>query len=130
MFSLSFFVFIVCFYMCLFDCKCKNLKRLGENRQNTERNRNKHIKHQRKTEKQRNTRYPAHEPPRIFCAIYSRRFVGWIYCISVYFCFFFELLCFLFYSVVFRFRLVFLSFCIYNRTQTHINTKTNIEKLK
>ena len=30
---------IICFYMCFFDCKCKSLKRLGENNKQTERNR-------------------------------------------------------------------------------------------
>ena len=41
MFSLKFlcvFLFF-CFYMCFFDCKCKSLKRLGENRKKTKRNR-------------------------------------------------------------------------------------------
>ena len=85
-------VFVVFFFECLcfvfmflymcFDCKCQSLKILGEN-----------LKHRKKDNQQnrttlrkinRNTGYPALEPPQIFCAIYySRRFVGWISCISV-----------------------------------------------
>ena len=49
-FPSSFSVFF-CFYMCFFDCKCKSLKRLGENRKTTERNITKNIKTRRKTEK-------------------------------------------------------------------------------
>ena len=30
MFSFEFLCFSFCIYMCFFDCKCKNLKRLGE----------------------------------------------------------------------------------------------------
>ena len=111
--------------MCLFDCKCKSLKRLGENIKN---NRKKHkqteqLKEKHK-QKNRNTGYPAHEPPRINRTNYSRRFVGWISCISVVFpvflwvflfvCLFMFLLCF---------RLVLLSFCVYNRKNTYKNRK-------
>ena len=104
----SFFFFKQCLCMCFFDCKCKILKQLGE-----------HIKIQKEQQ--------------TFCAIYSRRFVGWILCISVFVLFFFEfffVFCFLsaslciflfFFSFFLNkcFRLVFVSFCIYNR-QAHI----------
>ena len=50
--------------MCFFDCKCKSLKRLGENIKQTER----YIKQttdklkEKHKNKHRNTGYPAHEP--------------------------------------------------------------------
>ena len=119
-------MFFVCFYVCFFDCKCKRLKILGENINKN--NRNKHKQQQTNSKKyiktNRNTAYPAHEPPRINRTNYSWRFVGWIYCISVLFMCFFEFLCFvvMFLSVVcLCFRLVFLSFCIYNRKNTYNN---------
>ena len=117
--------------MCFFNCKCKRLKRLGENilkKKKKKKNRKKHkkekYKNSKKNKKKRNTVYPAHEPPRIICAICSRRFVGWKSCISVVFCF--SLSCyivFMFLSVFVCFRLVFLSVCIYNRKNTYTNKK-------
>ena len=127
------FEFLCCFYVVicvLFDCKCKSLKRLGENITTTEINRTTNRTTQKKTENNRNTVYPAHEPPRINHTNYSRRFVGWISCIYVVVCFFLELLCLcvcFFMSFVLCFRLVFLSVCIYNR-KTHI-TKNKTNKL-
>ena len=64
MFFLCFSVFLrvcllcLCFYVCLFDCKCKSLKRLGENRKNKKKHK-KNIKTQRKTEKQKNQKSPS-----------------------------------------------------------------------
>ena len=46
-FSQSFYVCVVCFQMCFFDCKCKSLKRLGENIK---------TKQQKETNNNRNTR--------------------------------------------------------------------------
>ena len=118
------------FYMCFFDCKCKSLKRLGENIKKNDRKKHKQNRTTKGKQKNINTGYPAHEPPRINRTNYSRRFVGWIYCIYV-FMFSFEL--FLFFCYVsfclFCFRLVFLSFCIYNRTNIYKNiTKQNNSK--
>ena len=49
--------------MCLLDCKCKSLNRLGENRTKQKTNKNKTEKASRKTFKQnRNTGYPAQDP--------------------------------------------------------------------
>ena len=71
----------------------QKLKKTGRKHKiKTERNRTTNRKHSKKNINIINTGYPAHEPPRIFCAIYSRRFVGWILCIyvcSVVFMFFF-----------------------------------------
>ena len=50
--------------MCFFDCKCKSLKRLGENRKTTERNINKKQNNSKENSKNRNTGFPAHEPLR------------------------------------------------------------------
>ena len=75
----------------------------------------------------RNTGYPAHEPPRRNHTKYLRRLVGWISCISDCFLFVLELFCccFCFFMFCFVFAVMFspslLSFCIYNRT-THITT--------
>ena len=55
------FVFVCC-YMCLFDCKCKNLNRLGEHIQHINEAEKLREKH---NNKHRHTGYPAHEPPRI-----------------------------------------------------------------
>ena len=51
-------------YLCFFDCKCKSLKRLGENRKQTETNRKTTEQLEGKQKTNRNTGYPAHEPPR------------------------------------------------------------------
>ena len=112
----------------MFDCKCKNLKKTRRRHKT-----NKHKDTYKQTEqleekhkKNRNTGYPAHEPPRINRTNYSRRFVGWIYCISVFSVFFSlsfsVVLCFFMFCCL-CFRLVFLSFCIYNRTITYTNIK-------
>ena len=50
LFSFEFFFFF-CFYMCFFDCKCKSLKRLGENIKNNRKKHKKNRKTRRKTEK-------------------------------------------------------------------------------
>ena len=42
--SSSLFLLFVCFYMCLFDCKCKSLKRRGENIK-TQKIIKEHLKH-------------------------------------------------------------------------------------
>ena len=52
MFSFEFFCFF-CFYLCFFDCKCKSLKRLGENIKQTERNRKTTEKLEGKQKKQK-----------------------------------------------------------------------------
>ena len=101
-FPSSFFVFLLCFYMCFFDCKCKSLKRLGKNRKKTERNIKKKQKNSKENRKNRNTGFPTHEPPRINRTNYSRRFVGWKSCISVFYVF---LRVFLFFLCFFLFFL-------------------------
>ena len=61
-FRLVFVCCLVCCYTCLFDCKCKSLKRLGENKQEVKSfEKNMYLQKR----KNRNTLYPAHEPPRI-----------------------------------------------------------------
>ena len=72
---------VLCFfYICVFDCKCKSLKRLGENIQNIKKHKqNKQNNSKENIQQNRNTGYPAHEPPRINQTFLSRRFVGWIY---------------------------------------------------
>ena len=63
-FPLSFYVFYV-FICVVFDCKCKSLKRLGENitkQKETLKQTKEKLKE--KQQKNRNTGYPAHEPPR------------------------------------------------------------------
>ena len=119
MFSFEFFC-CLCFCMCLFDCKCKSLKRLGENI--TNRKKHKNNRKQLNKKKNRNTVFPAHEPPRIIRVIYSWRFVGWIYCIFLVLWVFLLFLCFF----VLCFRLVFLSFCMYNRKNTYTNITKHI----
>ena len=64
-FPLSFYV-VCCCYMCFFDCKCKNIKILGENSKTTERHRQQKHKNSKeninnKTLKQnrKNTNLPA-----------------------------------------------------------------------
>ena len=115
-----------------FDCKCKNLKRLGENI-NTNKTKNRQLREQHKKEN-RTTGYPAHEPPRIYVSyIYSRRFVGWMSCISVFVYVFLEAFLFLFVYFCFClcFRLAFLSFCIYNRQNIYNNiNKQKYKKLR
>ena len=97
---------LFCCYMCFFDCNCKSLNRLGESITKTQTNRTTSRKHK----NNRNTRYPAHEPPRIYIYIYiyisyiySRRFVGWISCISVVYVFLDAFLFFLFFFFFFFF---------------------------
>ena len=51
MLSFEFCCFCLCFYMCLFDCKCKSLKRLGENIKKTKIN---HKETYKKTKKTKN----------------------------------------------------------------------------
>ena len=48
--------------MCFFDCKCKSLKILGENIQQTEQNIQKQEQLEENMNKNINTGYPAHEP--------------------------------------------------------------------
>ena len=62
-FPYSFYVFF-CFYMCSFDCKCKSLKRLGENlTKQTEINNNKTEQLEEKHKQNNiNTGYPALDP--------------------------------------------------------------------
>ena len=125
-FSLS-VVCVFCCHMCCFDCKCKSLNRLGENRTDRKQNR----KASRKTKKHRNTWYPAQNPTANKCNMFvSRRFVGWISCISVFLCslFFSKLFCSVF--CLFCFRLVYLSCCINNRTHTYTNIKQTHNKLR
>ena len=76
----------------------------------------------------RNTGYPAHEPPRI--NIWYLFAVGsWAgYPVFLLLCFLFSKPFWLFLCFV-CFRLVDLSFCIYNR-KTHINTYINITKTR
>ena len=127
--------------------KLKNTRR--KHKTTTDKNRTTTEQLEGKHKHNRNTGFPAHEPPRIICAIYSRRFVGWKSCFSVLFVFlrvfiylfmFFNVsLCFSFFFFSFffffkRFRLVFLSFCIYNRNNTYKkqdknknNSKENIK---
>ena len=117
MFSFELLCCCLCCYMCFFDCKCKSLKRLGENiTQNRKQHKQKHKNSKNNTKNNRNTVYPALDPT-------ANKYLsgsGWEICC---FGFFLELLCFV--SVSFCFRLVFLSFCIYNRTNTYTNiTKT------
>ena len=133
-------MFVFCVYICCFDCKCKSLKRLGEN---TKTNRKKHNQHNNsknnicktKTQKYRisSPRTSANKSHKLFaevrgleilylccfcllCFIYIYIYI--YICVSsscfVLFCVFLCCLCF---------RLVFLSCCIYNRKKTHINTE-------
>ena len=81
--------------------------------------RKKEKKHNKKRKKQKS---PSQTLRDMF---FSQRFVGWKLCISVFCC---SSSCYVFVYVSFCFvcfRLVFLSFCIYNRKNTHkiINTK-------
>ena len=99
--------FVVVFYMCLFDCKCKSLKKTRRKHKIKNIKKHKHTytnskKHIFKNIKYRNTVFPAHEPLRIICA---RRFVGWIHCISIFYVFLRVCLCclFMFLSVVVMF---------------------------
>ena len=131
-FPLSFSVVCVC--MCFFDCKCKSLKRLGENIKTTERNRKttEQLEEQHKQQQYRisSPRTSANNLCDLFAEVRGLEIL--------YFCcflmFFFEYLCFVYVSFFFKkcFRLVFLSFCIYNRQNTyknrtqHKNSKENI----
>ena len=87
------------FYMSLFDCKCKSLNRLGENRnkqKQTERNRNKTEKLREKQKNNKNTGYPALDPT-------ANKYLsgsGWE---IMYFCF----LCLMFFSKLFMFFVCF-----------------------
>ena len=91
-----FFLCVLCFYMCFFDCKCKDLKRLGGNRK-TEQKQNRQT---RRNTQNRNTGFPAHEPPRkmnISKGLAGIFFVFFLFLIM----FSFEFLCFLFLYVFF-----------------------------
>ena len=57
-------LFLLLLYVLLFDCKCKSLKRLGENIKETERNITNNRKNSKENINNRNTGFPAHEPPR------------------------------------------------------------------
>ena len=84
-FSRNFWCF--CFYMSMFDCKCKSLNRLGENRK-TNRKKQKSFE----KNKNANTGYPALDPT-------ANKYLsgsGWE---MMYFCFF----VFLFFSKLFMF---------------------------
>ena len=113
---------VFCFYMCFVDCKCKGLKRLSENRK-TERNRQQHIKTRRETQKQQkyrisSPRTSANKSHKLFAEV---RGLDILYlCFYFYFlkCFPSSFLFFFMFLYVFCFRLVFLSFCIYNRQNT------------
>ena len=121
----------VCLYTCFFDCRCKRLNRLGENKHN-----NKNIKASRKTLKTKQTEIQDIQPrtrPRInvidlfaevrgldilylcfFCVFMFFVLEDCIY-IYIYICIYFNTKC------VVCFRLVYFSFCIYNRTKTYTN---------
>ena len=83
--------------------------------QKLKKTRRKHTNKQKETEQLKeqhkkrniNTGYPAHEPPRINRTDYSRRFVGWISCISV-FCVFLWV-CFMFFVCLFLYLFMFSS---------------------
>ena len=139
MFSFEFF-YCFCVYM-FFNCKCKSLKRLGENmfkkkipnkkeKENSKKNIKRKVTLKRKRKKQKyrisSPRISANKSHKLFAEVRGLEIL--------YFCF---LLCFsssfsvLFYviSVVLCFRLVFLSFCIYNRKNTYENIFKKNEKL-
>ena len=84
-------------------CSSKSLNRLGENIKKTERNRQKTEKLEGKHKKQKKQKSPSQTLRDIY---FSRRFVGWKSCISVVFCF----------------RLIFLSFCLNTTQYTTLNT--------
>ena len=119
----SLFVFSVV-YCVVFRQKLKKTRR----KHKTNRKKQKTTEKLREKQQQnRNTGYPAHEPPRINISYLFAEVRGLD---ILYFCF---VLCFsrsfsvlfLFLYVCLCFRLVYLSFCIYNRKNTYKNiTKT------
>ena len=84
--------------MCCFDCKCKSLKRLGENRNKNKETETKH-KNSKKNSKNRNTGFPAHEPPRKINI--SKGLAGIFLFFYVCCMFSLELLCFVMFVCVF-----------------------------
>ena len=99
-FSLS-FMFFVYVVMCLFDCKCKSFKRLGENIKMKNRKKHKQNRTTRRKHKTKhiNTGYPAHEPPREISQPEPERYLFAVGSWAGYpvfllcFMFFFEFLC-------------------------------------
>ena len=127
-----FFFFFV--FMCFFDCKCKSLKRLGENIKTTERNRKEteQLEGQQKQQKYRisSPRTSANNLCDLFAEVRGLEIL--YFCFS-FFLFSFEFLCFFSFLCFFFFlcfRLVFSSFCIYNRKNTYknINNRTTRRK--
>ena len=120
------FLLFVCFYMCLFDCKCKSLQRLGENIKK----RKQKQTTLRKTFKKK-TEISQPEPERYLFAVGSR--AG--YPVFMFVVLFLEFVCFCLWFFLFCccFRIVCLSFCIYNRkrkTYKNICLNTKIKNKK
>ena len=106
----------------------QKLKKTRRKHKQTERNRHKTEKQlEGKLKTNRNTGYPAHEPPRINRTNYSRRFVGWISCISGFcFMFSFEFFCFVYvYFCLFRFSPSLFKLLQLQSKKTHIKTTKN-----
>ena len=107
--------------------KLKKTRRKHKTKQKETEKKHKNLK---ENKKNRNTGFPAHEPPRINRTNYSQSFVGWIFCISVFFC------CSLSVSVVFMFlSVVFLfSHSIFKlshlQSKNTYNNKTTLKKIK
>ena len=107
--SFFFFFFFVLwflyFYMCVFDCKCKSLKRLCENIKNKQQHKETEHKQQNNSKNNINTNrttwFPAHEPLRTITI--SKGLAGrflFSFMFLFLFMFSFELLCFLFYVFI------------------------------
>ena len=106
-----------------------HLKKTGRNRKT------KYIsKLEGKHKKNRNTWFPAHEPPRINRTNYSRRFVGWKSCIYICSVFLRVVLCFFCFFLLFflfspsRFKLLHLQSKKHIKTKKQKNSKENINK--
>ena len=128
----------MCFLFLYLLFSCKSLKRLGENIiQQTERNRKttEQLEEKQKQQKYRisSPRTSANKSHKLFAEVRGLDilyFCVFILCVSLsFFVFLFMFLyvllfvCFCFRFFLLCFRLVFLSFCIYNR-KTHIKHKT------
>ena len=121
-------------YICLFDCKCNNLNRLGENITTNRKKHNKQKNNSKKNKQQHryrisSPRTSANKSHKIFAEV---RGLDILYFLLFFFELLYVLFSFFFFFSFFSscFRLVFSSFCIYNRTHTYNNIKQNINNLK
>ena len=111
-----------CFYV-FFDCKCKSLNRLGKNIYKKKTHRKRHKSNRKASRKKNiNTQKYRISSPRTSAKL----------CISVVFMFFFsKLFCFISVSFcVLCFRLIYSSFCMFNRKNTYNNRTTNIKSFE